>query len=86
MRIIFNPMDLVTMYRVIQGYLQRLSGAVKKDRIEDGSEVEYCVDTPHSLRATTVTLLLDAGADIKKVQDLLGHRHSRRRKSTTSGG
>ena len=35
------------------------------------SEVEYCVHTPHSLRATTATLLLDAGVDIKKVQDLL---------------
>jgi site-specific recombinase XerD len=30
---------------------------------------------PHSLRATTATLLLDAGVDIRKVQDLLGHRH-----------
>jgi site-specific recombinase XerD len=36
---------------------------------------DYCVYTPHSLRATTATLLLDAGVDIKKVQDLLGHRH-----------
>jgi site-specific recombinase XerD len=63
------------MYRVIQSYLRRLPGAMKKEQIEDGSEVEYCVYTPHSLRATTATLLLDAGVDIKKVQDLLGHRH-----------
>lgn len=70
-----RPMDSATMYRVIQGYLRRLPGAMKKERIEDGSEVEYCVYTPHSLRATTATLLLDAGVDIKKVQDLLGHRH-----------
>ena len=70
-----RPMDSATMYRVIQGYLRRLPGAMKKERIEDGSEVEYCVYTPHSLRATTVTLLLDAGVDIKKAQDLLGHRH-----------
>jgi site-specific recombinase XerC len=34
-----------------------------------------CVYTPHSLRATTATLLLDASVDIRKVQDLLGHRH-----------
>lgn len=27
------------------------------------------------LRATTATLLLDAGVDIRKVQDLLGHQH-----------
>jgi hypothetical protein len=38
-----RPMDLATVYRVIQGYLRRLSGAVKKERIEDGSEVECCV-------------------------------------------
>lgn len=50
-----------TMYRVIQGYLRRLSDAMKKEMIEDGSEVEYCVYTPHSLEATTATLLLDAG-------------------------
>jgi integrase len=70
-----RSMDSATMYRVIQGYLRRLPGAMKKKQIEDGSEVEYCVYTPHSLRATTATLLLDAGVDIKKVQDLLGHRH-----------
>jgi site-specific recombinase XerD len=33
------------------------------------------VFTPHSLRATTATLLLDAGVDITEVQELLGHRH-----------
>src|SRR5262245_15906149 len=70
-----RPMDSATMYRLIQGYLRRLPGATKKEQIEDGSEVEYCIYTPHSLRATTATLLLDAGVDIKKVQDLLGHRH-----------
>ena len=30
---------------------------------------------PHSLRATTATLLLDAGVDIIKVKELLGHKH-----------
>jgi tRNA dimethylallyltransferase len=29
----------------------------------DGSEARVCVYTPHSLRATTATLLLDAGVD-----------------------
>ena len=44
---------------------------------------------PNSLRATTATLLLDAGVDITKVKDLLGHRHitttqiyDKRRRST----
>ena len=41
----------------------------------DGTEKTQCVYTPHSLRATTATLLLDAGVDIAKVQELLGHRH-----------
>lgn len=30
----------------------------------------------HSIRATTATLLLDAGVDIIKVKELLGHRHT----------
>lgn len=49
-----------------------------------------CLFTPHSLRATTATLLLDAGVDIRKVQELLGHRHitttqvyDKRRRSTS---
>jgi len=70
-----RAMDPATMYRVIQGYLDRLPGAMKQEELEDGSKVERCVYTPHSLRATTATLLLDAGVDIRKVQDLLGHRH-----------
>ena len=38
-------------------------------------KVRRCLYTPHSLRATTATLLLDAGVDIIKVKELLGHRH-----------
>ncbi|MEM6795670.1 MAG: tyrosine-type recombinase/integrase, partial [Acidobacteriota bacterium] len=30
--------------------------------------------TPHSARATVATLLLDGGTELRKVQDLLGHR------------
>lgn len=61
-----RPMDPATMYLTIQAYLEKLPGAMKEGR---------CVFTPHSLRATTATLLLDAGVDITKVQELLGHRH-----------
>ncbi len=68
-------MDQVTMYRLIQGYLEGLPGAVKEIELADGTVAEYCVYTPHSLRATTATLLLDAGVDITKVQHLLGHKH-----------
>ncbi|MCA9189088.1 MAG: tyrosine-type recombinase/integrase [Planctomycetales bacterium] len=38
-------------------------------------EPNRCIYTPHSFRATTATLLLDAGVDIAKVQELLGHKH-----------
>jgi len=60
---------------VAAGHRYSRSFPLKKERIEDGPEVEHCVYTSHALRATTATLLLDAGVDIKKVQDLLGRRH-----------
>ena len=34
-----------------------------------------CLYSPHSLWATTATRLLELGVDIRKVQELLGHRH-----------
>ena len=89
-------MGLVTMYNLLQGYLARLPGSLREEEVtaEDGSvaKVKRCVYTPHSLRATTATLLLDAGVDITKVRDLLGHRHvtttqiyDKRRRSTKEG-
>lgn len=76
-----RPMCVSSMYALVRGYLERLPGAVKESR---------CIYTPHSLRATTATLLLDAGVDIAKVQELLGHRHitttqiyDKRRRSTS---
>jgi site-specific recombinase XerD len=64
-----------TMWVLIKSYLQRLPGAMKDIELEDGTVTRTCIYTPHSLRAKTATLLLDAGVDIRKVQDLLGHRH-----------
>jgi len=71
-------------------YLEQLPGALKEEQLLDGSTVQRCIYTPHSLRATTATLLLDANVDIVKVKDLLGHRHvtttqiyDKRRRSTS---
>ena len=61
-----KAMSEASMYRVIAGYVAKLPGAVK-----EGARLY----STHSLRATTATLLLDAGVDIRKVQELLGHRH-----------
>ena len=69
-----KAMSPLTMYRLIQSYLERLPGA-RKEVESDGKGKARCTYTPHSLRATTATLLLDAGVDIRKVQELLGHRH-----------
>ncbi len=65
----------VTMYKLIMSYLERLPGAMKEHADPDGTTRIRCIYTPHSLRATVATLLLDAGVDIVKVQELLGHRH-----------
>ena len=56
-----TAMNPRTMWSVIKHYLAQLpNGAVY---------------TPHSLRATAATLLLDSGVDIMEVKELLGHRH-----------
>lgn len=70
-----RPMGEVTMYRAILGYLERLPGAMKEITGKDGKPRQRCIYTPHSLRATNATLLLDGTVDIRKVQELLGHKH-----------
>lgn len=70
-----RAMAAFTMYSLIQSYMQQLPGAVQEIAREDGTISRHCMYTPHSLRATTATLLLNSGVDIIKVKDLLGHRH-----------
>jgi integrase/recombinase XerC len=69
----------VTMYTLLLGYLSRLPGSMREAEVAaecgDMRKVKKCIYTPHSIRATTATLLLDAGVDIIKVKELLGHRH-----------
>ena len=68
-------LDAASLYRLVKSYLLRLPGSTSEVVNIEGRTTRANMYTPHSLRATTATLLLDAGVDIRKVQDLLGHRH-----------
>ena len=70
-----RPLEASALYLLLQHYLEQLPGAMKEEQLADGSTVHRSIYTPHSLRATTATLLLDANVDIVKVKNLLGHRH-----------
>lgn len=82
----------LAMYRILMRYLAALPNATREVVKPGGETVRECVYSPHSLRATAATLLLDAGVDLTKVQDLLGHRHvtttqihDKRRRHTSEG-
>jgi len=61
------------MYNLARRYLEQLPRALRP--VAEGSIVRRCLYTPHSLRATTATMVLKAGVDLLEVQELLGHRH-----------
>lgn len=63
------------MNRLLLSYLERLPSSVQEVELPTGEKVRRCVYSPHSLRATTATLLLDSGVAIEAVQDLLDHKH-----------
>jgi site-specific recombinase XerD len=63
------------MYGILTGYLERLPGALREKELPSGEKIQECIYSPHSLRATTATLLLDAREPIESVQDLLDHKH-----------
>jgi len=85
-------MSYSTAHRLLQRYFGQLPGALQEVEGKDGAIKKKYAYTPHSTRATTATLLLEAGEDIRKVQELLGHRHvtttqiyDKRRRQTSEG-
>ncbi len=60
-----KPISQPAMYRVVLQYLEGLPRAFDAEG--------KCRYSPHSLRATTATLLDEAGVPIKRIQELLGH-------------
>ena len=68
-------MNPLSMYLLIVSYLKQLPGAMKEHENLDGTVTRSCIYPPHSLRSTTATQPLDAGVHIRKVHELLGHRH-----------
>jgi site-specific recombinase XerD len=64
-----------TMWVVLKRYLSNVPNALRDRELPSGGKTIECVYTPHSLRATAATLLLDFGVDIMEVKELLGHRH-----------
>lgn len=85
-------MSYPTAHRLLLGYFARLPGAMKEVSTPERPASKKCIYSPHSTRATTATLLLADGQDIRKVQELLGHRHvtttqiyDKRRRQTSEG-
>jgi len=65
-RLAGRPLEASALYLLLQHYLEQLPGAMKEEQLSDGSNARRCIYTPHSLRATIATLLLDGNVDIAR--------------------
>jgi hypothetical protein len=85
-KLLFGP------YHLMQSHVNWLPKPGKEEQLPDGATIQRCLHTRHFLRATTVSALPDAGEDLRKVQELLGHRlvittqiYDKRRRRTHEG-
>ena len=69
-----------TLYKYINGQsIRKTIKPLKGERCRTDKELYYCLDftvTPHQLRHTYITNLINAGIDPKTVQYLAGHKNS----------
>ena len=73
-----RAMSQATMYGLLLSYLERVPGAIVEEELDDGTSRKRCrYFRPLALRATTATLLDEAGVPIKRIQELLGHKDIR---------
>ena len=63
------------MYRLLMSYLEGLPWVMWEEQLPDGTLRKVCIYSPHSMRAMTAIRLLELGMDIRRVHELLGHRH-----------
>lgn len=68
-----NAATVTSLYRVVTRYLSMLPNALIEEDGPEGEAIVRCRYSPHTLRATTATILLEAGESIIDVQSLLGH-------------
>src|SRR5262249_24007002 len=71
-----KPLGPRAMYHLLMGYLARLPGAMRAEALPDGRKKSCCIYTPHSLRATTATLLLGGVLLVLHATPDLGYRPS----------